>query len=89
MPHLSQNKHKMPSGSCPVCEREIDRASGIDHEHRPKAGDCTICIYCASFLVINSDGSLREMTEAEVGELNCKNRRKLAFARVAIKILNK
>lgn len=84
----SSHSHKMPEDHCPFCGRDLDRVSGIDHKDNPKPGDCTICIYCASFLTINSDFTLQEMTEEEIGELDDKVRQMLIHARKIIKSLN-
>lgn len=79
---------KMPEVGCPVCMKKLNSAIGVDHKNKPKPGDCSLCIYCSSFLIINSDFTLREMTEVEIGELDDESRQKLIHSRKAIEQIN-
>lgn len=39
-------EHVTPKLVCPYCHANLDRSSGVWHEQKPSAGDCTICIKC-------------------------------------------
>lgn len=56
---------------CPCCHHPIDRVGASDGntDRRPKAGDLSLCFYCAEFSVFNDDMTLRTLTDQEVKEV--------------------
>jgi hypothetical protein len=38
--------HRTPLVLCPWCDKELDAASGLDHDRVPKVGDLGVCITC-------------------------------------------
>jgi hypothetical protein len=61
--------HHVPNGFCPLCGKELDAASGMDHDNAPKPGDVSVCLGCAQPLVFNDDLTVRAMTASEVADL--------------------
>lgn len=64
------NTHRVTKATCPIegCHRQLDAASG--GPSAPAAGDATICAYCENWLIFTDDLQLREITEAEITELD-------------------
>lgn len=62
--------------TCPVCRTWLDGASEIRDADEgwsrppatPKPGDVSVCVYCASIIVLRGDGQWREPTELEFVE---------------------
>jgi hypothetical protein len=53
---------------CPACGVVLDAAtSPQDRQLRPRPGDYSVCMYCATPLVFTEDGDLRRMTAEEFG----------------------
>ena len=82
-------KHKLKKAYCPVCLKILDGASGIENNDKPKIGDLTVCIHCASFLTFTTKMSLRLLTPEEIGNLDFIERTHLMECRKAIEQLNK
>jgi hypothetical protein len=40
----------MPEATCPGCGGKIDGATSLRGKRAPKAGDLTVCFYCAALL---------------------------------------
>jgi hypothetical protein len=52
------SEHIMLEVPCPVCRHPLDRAGSTDSdEARPKPGDYSVCVYCATALVVNADAT--------------------------------
>jgi hypothetical protein len=53
--------------SCPVCNKQLDASTPVGHRAKPKPGDGSVCIYCATILVFDSvdPNSFHSMTEEE------------------------
>lgn len=68
----------------PCCGRKIDAATGIGHDHRPRPGDLSICIYCMAWLTFDRHGNPRRMTQAEIDGLDETDREVLRRADAAI-----
>ena len=44
---------------CPTCKKLLDGFTAVDHEHKPSAGDVTICVYCNEVLQFANDMSMK------------------------------
>ena len=53
--------------NCPTCKKLLDGYTAVDHDHKPQAGDVTICTYCNEVLQFNDDMSMK-LASAEVIE---------------------
>jgi hypothetical protein len=59
---------------CPVCGYEVDSATcPADPAAKPREGDLSVCLKCASPLVFNKDLNLKVITEEELVNLNAEN----------------
>lgn len=58
--------HVVPRSVCPACGASADRASGIDHDHKPEPGDATVCFYCGELLIFTAELTLRTATPADL-----------------------
>ena len=56
---------EMPVSKCTGCSKEVDMASCIGEEAKPKAGDVTVCIDCGHIMVFDEDRLLRDPTDSE------------------------
>ena len=54
---------------CPNCGKTLSGWSALEKGTSPKEGDFSLCVYCSSFLVFNTDLTLRLAEEDEVYEL--------------------
>jgi len=72
---------RLPQDRCPVCEKDLDATTSIDHDSKPTTGDITVCLYCASFLMFNNNLTLRLITEQEMGDPSDTNREILITSR--------
>lgn len=59
---------RTPLARCSSCGRPINSQSN-PHDEIPQPGDVTICIGCGHVMVIDGDGSVREMTLEEAVEI--------------------
>jgi hypothetical protein len=50
---------RVDSGCCPSCGARLTGVTPIDGRIGPKAGDASVCFYCAAVLVFEADLSLR------------------------------
>lgn len=57
---------KTEETSCPVCGMKIGAATSTEGDHRPKAGDLSVCLYCATPLVFTEGLKLRKMTDLDL-----------------------
>lgn len=59
----------IPPRMCPSCGKLLDGATQLrdasEHQETPKAGDATICLYCANVAVFADDLTLRKPTPVE------------------------
>ena len=77
---IAEESAETPRQYCPICEHKIDRASCVSESGEyatPTAGDATVCIRCANWLVFRDDLSMRPMTPEERRELTLEQRAKL------------
>jgi hypothetical protein len=72
---------KITAHNCPVCKKELDGATCLEGDHKPSEGDCTICVYCTSFLKFQADLSFKELTQQEIGDMNGNQRATLVRVR--------
>lgn len=59
---------KLPDCPCCECGKRLNAVCAPDGEGKPKDGDFTLCIYCASLNVFNSSGAIRRPTTDEMVE---------------------
>lgn len=84
---LSDIDNEVPANDCPSCGKNLDIATSIDGDFKPRVGDLTVCIKCAAFLVFGEDFSLRLITPEEMGGLEDDTRITLLRTRKAIKTI--
>lgn len=60
---------RVPSNRCPVCKYQMDAATGVEPETKPKPGDVSICWQCGAVLIFDTDLTSRLPTEQEFKEL--------------------
>jgi hypothetical protein len=62
---------QIPGARCPRCGGNAGGGTAIstDAQTEPQAGDIALCLYCGSFNRYNADLTQREMTAAELREL--------------------
>lgn len=54
---------------CPSCGKELDAATSVEKEARPKPGDISICFYCGSINTFQEDLKLQQMGPQEYFDL--------------------
>lgn len=59
----------LPTSVCLNCGKELDAASQVRDEDRPKSGDVTVCIGCGHLMAYGDDMVLRELTDDEIIEV--------------------
>lgn len=72
--------------ACPICFHELDSATDIVGNDKPKPGDLSVCLYCAELLVF--DDALRHVSLDENGGLESlepEERRLLLLAQKAVR----
>jgi hypothetical protein len=53
--------------SCPGCHATHDAVSGFNNPHAmPRAGDFSICLYCAIVTIYCADGTMRVAADDEI-----------------------
>jgi hypothetical protein len=57
----------LPTSRCPHCRRVLDRASSETGD-RPRGGDVTICLYCATVLIFTPTLGVRLPTLADLSD---------------------
>lgn len=70
-----------------MCARDVGDNTGLGHEEPPKAGDFSICLYCAALLRFAAGGGELQLVEAtadELAELDVLDRGRLLMVRGAI-----
>lgn len=77
--------HKTPKDACPVCEYEVDRASGVNTDTPPQEGDLSICLRCAAVLVFDEDLHLGIFPDDDVKLLHPEDRAAIEAVRDAIR----
>lgn len=90
MKHFLGKDHYLNNAArCPLCNYQLDGASGIDHNDTPDPGDLGVCISCASPLVYTDNLTLRVMTRKELDELHPDNKRQIEMAMKAVRLTNR
>lgn len=91
MKHFLGKDHYLNNAAarCPLCNYQLDGASGIDHNDVPDPGDLGVCISCASPLVYTDTLALRVMTRKELDELHPDNKRQINMAMKAVRATNR
>lgn len=59
---------KVTAATCPSCGATLDGASAIDSHEKltPKAGDLSVCFYCASILRYTAPDALEPLPPADL-----------------------
>jgi hypothetical protein len=55
---------ELPEGKCPHCGHRLDSASHLTERVKPRPGDLTICIACASVLRFDGALTVRQVSDA-------------------------
>lgn len=65
------SSYKVPKGVCPQCGELLDGATSASRSdaRAPKAGDFSVCWYCAEALRFTEDLSFRSVTQQDMEEL--------------------
>jgi hypothetical protein len=74
--------YRVPDNRCPLCGHNLDGATGIDHDRRPKENDIGVCISCASVLVYGPELKLKICPEREWQTFECAGEIRTARAAV-------
>jgi hypothetical protein len=61
--------HKMPKSHCTACGYEIDAATCVGVDTRPKPDDITICIDCGHIMAFAKNLTLKDLTDSEIKEV--------------------
>jgi hypothetical protein len=56
--------------ACPSCGKTIDGVTGVDHEHQPKPGDLSVCLYCEALMFFTEGMGVRAATPEESEEIH-------------------
>lgn len=67
-----EKNSQLEKTTCPKCKSKLDAAThaGAEEKAQPKKNDLTVCLYCSSILIYNSDLLLREATEKDLKKLD-------------------
>ena len=61
------SSYRVEGGRCPACHARLDAATDCGGEpRRPREGDFTLCLYCASILRLASGEDLLPATEEDL-----------------------
>lgn len=72
---------------CPICSHKIDAATAVNKTGEyatPTAGDVTVCIRCANWLIFRDDLSMRPITQEERRELTLEVRAALVAVTMSV-----
>lgn len=73
---------------CPACSRRSTARQTRTGDTTPKADDLSVCAYCSSLLVFNTDLTLRSMSQAELEALPAQERATLSLYRFVVAAAN-
>ncbi len=65
---------RLPTASCPRCGYEMDSASGVNHNRKPKPGDFSLCLRCGQVLRFDDELVPVLALERELEELEPEQR---------------
>lgn len=75
---MDDHVFRTAENKCPACDTKLSAATcPTDPTHRPKPGDFTICIYCATTARFDENLSLRIPEEGEFDEIDPRVRAQL------------
>jgi len=66
---LDNQGQLLPTCTCTTCGKDLDAATDPTGDARPKVGDVSICVYCATLNVYDNDLRFRKPSEAELKEI--------------------
>jgi len=61
--------HLVKKNICSVCGHDLDGATQINGDNKPKPGDVSICVGCANIAIFDDDLNLRQPDLDEEQEL--------------------
>jgi hypothetical protein len=61
--------HLNKPSCCAGCGKNLDGATGVEKNVRPKVGDVTICVYCLTIQIFGPGMILHQPDDNEMGEL--------------------
>lgn len=64
-PHSFRDREPAP-GVCPTCSEVLDAATNTEGDRAPKAGDVSVCAYCATLLIFEDERHMRELDPNEI-----------------------
>lgn len=53
------------SSRCPACLHQLDGATSTFGDHVPSPGDATVCLYCSTVSIFQTDLTLRQARRAD------------------------
>jgi Zn ribbon nucleic-acid-binding protein len=59
-------QRSVPTSACTACGKQMNAASAMNNEARPKPGHVSICINCGHIMAFAKDMRLRDLTGEEV-----------------------
>jgi hypothetical protein len=72
---------------CPACGHTLTAAESISHDETPRAGDCSVCIKCATPLLFTDDGALRMCSDEDLANLEPSTLVDLLLCSMAVRAL--
>jgi hypothetical protein len=57
---------EMPAAFCPSCFKLLNGVTNMEGQEKPKPGDCTVCMGCASVLRFTEDMQLEMSSLMEI-----------------------
>lgn len=66
---ISGVSHHVPEARCLNCGQELDAASAVGEDKKPKPGAIVICAYCSHIQALGDDWKMRPLTDEEIVEI--------------------
>ncbi len=58
--------YRVKKCKCLSCGKELDGATALHGDYKPKPGDITVCISCGHIMAYGRKQTLRELTDKEM-----------------------
>lgn len=75
--------------TCPTCGMKTTAATDMEGNAKPRAGDLSVCAYCATALVFTDGLKLRKMTDHDMLALPFGELRQLRAAQAAVQTIQR
>jgi len=77
---------RIPSQTCPCCDKPISAVTNVRDGSRAKPGDITICAYCQGVCILTEAMTQREATDADLRELDRETLETILKARCGLQV---